>query len=703
MAIKDIHITFVKRNARKRGPLSSDQYNDLFNETGTDLATFSIQWNTFIVPLTSTLPDGTLDADIDALSNGLDGRTLFVNSAAMAATDLTYFNSTKNRPYTLYEQLTDLYSRVQANEDNLQNQIANIFISASNVALLDTSNLFQASNVENALAELAAKISLLQTGSSSAGIIALHLATTPHPTTDEKAAMAGTSGTPSSSNKFVTNSDSRLSDSRSPSGAAGGGLSGTYPNPDVIGMTGGVLNSDAAHGTRGGGPLHAVATPTVAGFESAADKTKLDGIATGATNTPIYSSTPTALDTGVAAIGSSSSASPGDHKHAISTAIAVGLDASSTNATGTGTALSRADHTHAIDSTSGSITTIQVGGSNADGTAAGFARRDHVHTLLVAVPSGIGLVNSAGVSTSGVRADHVHALTFNIVQATLSGATGAISFNNQNLTNLLDPVNAQDAVSKTYVDNKFETTVTKATCRVATTTDIVLAGLQTIDGITVSSGDRVLVKNQSSAANNGVYIVSSGAWARAGDANTSSEVKSGMTVGISEGTINGTTRWVLETIDPIVLGTTALSFVSLFEAGTGVVRTKNIFSVSAASSASAVTETISDTTSSLSYTQVTSMTSTPGAGSYIAFFNGSVSTASGGTTVFIALYVNGVITSHSVRRFVGSNFGTTDIGDISFSAIISGLGAGEIVEVRWKIDATDVATIYERSLTLLKL
>lgn len=100
----------------------------------------------------------------------------------------------------------------------------------------------------------------------------------------------------------------------------------------------------------------------------------------------------------------------------------------------------------------------------------------------------------------------------------------------------------------------------KQSVRAATTTNITLSGAQTIDGVSVITGDRVLVKDQSSGGDNGVYVAASGAWARATDADTSTEVTAGMLIPVSEGTDNGNKLWMLTTNDPIVLGTTVLVF-----------------------------------------------------------------------------------------------------------------------------------------------
>jgi len=95
----------------------------------------------------------------------------------------------------------------------------------------------------------------------------------------------------------------------------------------------------------------------------------------------------------------------------------------------------------------------------------------------------------------------------------------------------------------------------------ATTANITLSGIQTIDGELLQAGARVLVKDQAQAKENGIYVVpAAGAWKRAQDADTSVEVTPGLFVSVEKGTINGDSVWQLVTDAPIVLGTTALAF-----------------------------------------------------------------------------------------------------------------------------------------------
>lgn len=151
----------------------------------------------------------------------------------------------------------------------------------------------------------------------------------------------------------------------------------------------------------------------------------------------------------------------------------------------------------------------------------------------------------------------------------LGGPTGISNLQAKALANrtkyLKDHVDALEAsaanmASQTYVQDEIAKLDFKQSVRVATTANITLSGGQTIDGIALTSGDRVLVKNQTTGAQNGIYVVSASAWSRATDANDSAEVTAGMMVSVAEGAVNADTVWKLVTNDPITLGVTTLTF-----------------------------------------------------------------------------------------------------------------------------------------------
>lgn len=104
----------------------------------------------------------------------------------------------------------------------------------------------------------------------------------------------------------------------------------------------------------------------------------------------------------------------------------------------------------------------------------------------------------------------------------------------------------------------------KQAVRLATTAAITLSGNQTIDGVGTATGDRVLVKDQAAPADNGIYLAAAGAWTRATDFDDNAEVKGMAVIPVSEGTANGNTAWQLETNDPIIVGSTGLSFAKAF-------------------------------------------------------------------------------------------------------------------------------------------
>jgi hypothetical protein len=129
--------------------------------------------------------------------------------------------------------------------------------------------------------------------------------------------------------------------------------------------------------------------------------------------------------------------------------------------------------------------------------------------------------------------------------------------------------------TKSYVDSVAAGLDPKASVRVATTANITLSGTQTIDGISVVAGDRVLVKDQTAGSQNGIYVVASGSWTRAADFDGSpaAEVTSGAFCFVTSGTTNGVKGFVLTTNNPITLGTTALTFSQFSSGGISVAGT----------------------------------------------------------------------------------------------------------------------------------
>jgi hypothetical protein len=124
-------------------------------------------------------------------------------------------------------------------------------------------------------------------------------------------------------------------------------------------------------------------------------------------------------------------------------------------------------------------------------------------------------------------------------------------------------------MASTTTDRRFGVNVgqaIKVPCRVASTANLDLSGLDTVDGVELSAEDRVLAKNQTAGAENGIWVVQSGAWIRTPDFDGTYDVKSGTMVMLSEGDTQADTLWYLATADPITIDTSELTF---YKMGTG--------------------------------------------------------------------------------------------------------------------------------------
>ena len=152
----------------------------------------------------------------------------------------------------------------------------------------------------------------------------------------------------------------------------------------------------------------------------------------------------------------------------------------------------------------------------------------------------------------------------------MAAPTGSVSLNSQNITNVADPVNAQDAATKGFVEATSQGLDVKDSCVAATTGNITISTAlnngDTLDGVTLSTNDRVLVKDQSTASQNGIYIVGSSP-ARADDLAAGSDA-AGMFTFVEQGTVNADNGFVCTSNKgSAVVGTNNLTFAQFSGAG----------------------------------------------------------------------------------------------------------------------------------------
>lgn len=215
-----------------------------------------------------------------------------------------------------------------------------------------------------------------------------------------------------------------------------------------------------------------------------------------------------------------------------------------------------------------------------DGVAAGatanstdavlLARANHTGTQVAAT------ISDFATTAQGYRLDQ------------FAAPTTALNINSQKLTNVATPTVGTDGANKQYVDDQVAGLSWKNEVRLATTAAGTLATSfangSTIDGTVLVTGDRILIKDQASGSENGIYVVAaSGAPTRATDADSAGEIN-GAAVFVTNGTTNGGQRYVCNTTGTITLGSTAITFVAFgggtsYVAGNGLLLTTNSFSV----------------------------------------------------------------------------------------------------------------------------
>jgi hypothetical protein len=195
--------------------------------------------------------------------------------------------------------------------------------------------------------------------------------------------------------------------------------------------------------------------------------------------------------------------------------------------------------TPAAGSTLGAVTPeTTFGGASADGVATSISHSDHKHG-----------------NPTHVDADH-SAIHLNA----LAAPTAVINMNNFKITNLGTPTTALDAANMGYVDQQDQAQAWKKPVRAASTANVTASGLLTIDGVVLAANDRVLLKDQTTQNQNGIWVAASGAWTRPTDADATGELD-GVAVFVREGTVNQYTIWVQTSPGLISVGTAANTWI----------------------------------------------------------------------------------------------------------------------------------------------
>ena len=192
--------------------------------------------------------------------------------------------------------------------------------------------------------------------------------------------------------------------------------------------------------------------------------------------------------------------------------------------------------------------------------------------------AGLTNVTASGTITGGILVADNLKLDGNELSSTNTNGnislnpngSGAIDANSSTISNVADPSQAQDAATKAYVDAVKQALDIKDSVRVATTANITISTAlndgDTIDGVSLEDGDRVLVKNQTDASQNGIYVVGTTP-ARSADANTAAELTGGTFVFVEEGTANADNGYVFTHNGTPTLGTTDLTVAQFSGAG----------------------------------------------------------------------------------------------------------------------------------------
>jgi hypothetical protein len=248
-----------------------------------------------------------------------------------------------------------------------------------------------------------------------------------------------------------------------------------------------------------------------------------------------------------------------------------------------------------LGSGGGTVTSVSVAAANGfSGTVATSTTTPAI--TLTATPTGILKSNGTAISAATSGTDYAPATaTTSSLKGNGSGGFSAATLNDNGtptadfsmgshkLTNVLDPTSAQDAATKNYVDTTAQGLDAKPSAVVVGTSNVSLSTLQTIDGVTLTAGQRVLLVGQTTASQNGLWLAASGSWTRPTDFATGSS-QNGTFVFIESGTSGSGSGYVMTGASTVTVDTSSQTWVQFsgageVTAGTGLTKSGNTLSL----------------------------------------------------------------------------------------------------------------------------
>ena len=232
-----------------------------------------------------------------------------------------------------------------------------------------------------------------------------------------------------------------------------------------------------------------------------------------------------------------------------------------------------ASESGALTIASGSVENSMLAGSIANAKLANSAVTVGSTSIsLGATQTAIAGITELDVDNVNVNGNTISTTNSNGNLVLDPNGTGTIDVSSARITSLATPTGSTDAATKAYVDAQLQGLDVKNSVRVATTANGTLSSAfangQTVDGVTLATGDRILLKNQSTGSQNGIYTVNaSGAPTRATDFDADSEVTGGTFFFVEEGTVNADNGFVMTNDGTVTVGTTALTFTQFSGAG----------------------------------------------------------------------------------------------------------------------------------------